>query len=261
MMRTKRHGRYSPERGLLLGIALLCLPISAAPGWAKDREPVPTAAVNQSPARDVTPAALPMREPATGALATALAACDKEEDPDQLALPGAKGEVKLDRCYRGRDHMVCSLNALLKEAKSLIDDYGRIVEARYPEVGNVDGVCGIKPDNLATDLQNAADFTTRFKVLKAEYDSRINCANKVGQSLRDVTLPDMAQAPGILKSMIDSIEGDVKGVSVVQARVIELADKIDASQRAMATIRKIHRTMCLKEQQRAMSQPQEHANR
>jgi hypothetical protein len=194
-------------------------------------------------------------------LGTALASCDKgSESSEPLTLPGAKGEVKLDRCYRGRDHLVCSFNALLNEAKSLIEDYGKIVEARYPDVSSVDGICGIKPDNLATDLQNATDFTARFKALKAEYDARINCASKIGQSLRDVTLPDMAQAPGILKSMIDSIEGDVKGVSVVQTKVVELAEKIDTSQKAMVTLRKIHRTMCLKDQ-RALSQPEGRANR
>jgi len=102
----------------------------------------------------------------------------------------------------------------------------------------------MKPDTLATDLQNASDFNTRFKALKAEYDARINCANRVGQSLRDVTLPDMAQAPAILKSMIDTIEGDMKSVSAIQAQVVELAENIDSSRKAMVTIQKIHRTMC-----------------
>jgi hypothetical protein len=84
--------------------------------------------------------------------------------------------------------------------------------------------------------------------LKADYDSRINCANKIGQSLKDVTLPDMAQAPGILKSMIDAIEGDVRTVSMEQAKVIELAERIDTSHKAMGTIRKIHRSICLQDQ-------------
>jgi hypothetical protein len=222
-------------------------------GWAQEsreaqRHPkTPTTGQPASP--DPAPVALPVREPTGGALGTALTSCDKgSESSEALTLPGAKGEVKLDRCYRGRDHLVCSFNALLTEAKSLIEDYGKIIEARYPDVSNVDGICGIKPDKLASDLQNATDFTNRFKALKAEYDTRTNCASKIGQSLRDVTLPDMAQAPGILKSMIDSIEGDVKGVSAVQAKVVELAEKIDVSQKAMATIQKIHRTMCLKDQ-------------
>jgi hypothetical protein len=250
----------------LIVVGLLCLPAlpgsGSGVGWAKERrEPPPAPTTGQPASPDPAPAAAPAREPTPSALGTALASCDKgSETSEPLTLPGAKGEVKLDRCYRGRDHLVCSFNALLNEAKSLIDDYGKIVEARYPDVSSVDGICGIKPDNLVTDLQNATDFTARFKALKAEYDARINCASKIGQSLRDVTLPDMAQAPGILKSMIDSIEGDVKGVSVVQTKVVELAEKIDTSQKAMVTLRKIHRTMCLKDQ-RALSQSEGRANR
>jgi hypothetical protein len=76
----------------------------------------------------------------------------------------------------------------------------------------------------------------------------MTCANKIGQSLKDVTLPDMAQASGILKSMIDGIEGDVRGVSVEEAKVVELAGRIDMSQKAMVTIRKIHRSICLQDQ-------------
>jgi hypothetical protein len=148
----------------------------------------------------------------------------------------------------------------LKEAKSLIEDYGKIVEAHYPEVSNVAGICAIKPGALATDLQNAIDFSNRFKALKAEYDARANCATKIGQSMKDVTLPDMAQAPEILKSMIDSIEGDVKGVSAMQAKVVELAQKIEFSQKAMTTISKIHRTICLKDQ-REVPQGEDRANR
>ena len=261
MMGRKIRGKRSPEYALSVAVALFCIPVLAGSSWARERhEPLPTTAVNQAPSTEAIPATVPAREAAPGGLATALAACDREESGEPLTLPGARGEVKLDRCYHGRDHLVCSLNALLKEARSLVEDYSKIVEARYPEVGNVEGVCTIKPDSLSGDLQSAADFASRFKVLKAEYDSRINCANKVGQSLRDVTLPDMAQAPGILKSMIDSIESDVKGVSLVQTKVVELADKIDTSQKAMVTIRKIHRTMCLKDQ-RAMAQPEGHANR
>ena len=189
-----------------------------------------------------------------GALGTALASCEKEsESSETLALPGARGEVKLDRCYRGRDHLVCSFNALLGEARSLIEEYGRIVEAHYPNVSNVAAVCDIKPDALSSDLRNATDFMSRFKALKAEYDARSSCATKIGQSLKDVTLPDMAQAPEILRSMIDSLEGDLKGVSVVQAKVVELAQTIDSSQKAITTIQKIHRIMCVKGQ-RALSQ-------
>jgi hypothetical protein len=263
------------KKGWAASLTMLALLYTPAPpgvlsgaAWAQGRPvalrttlpPSPRRLPGQTASRISAPVALPVSEPTGGALGTALASCDKvSESSEALILPGLKGDVKLDRCYRGRDHLACSFNALLTEAKFLIEEYGKIVEAHYPDVSNVDGVCRIKPDNLATDLQQATDFTNRFKALKAEYNVRTNCASKIGQSLKDVTLRDIAQAPELLKSMIDSIEGDVKGISVAQAKVVELAEKIDSSQKAITTIRMIHRTMCLKDQ-RAVSQANDRAS-
>ncbi len=259
-----RAGKFSALWTASLTMLALSPVFWSGVGWAQERPvgwtqvrpvaqkppaPAPRRVPGQPALPDSAPVALTVSEPTGGALGTALASCDKgSESSESLILPGPKGEVKLDRCYRGRDHLVCSFNALLTEAKSLIEDYGKIVEARYPDVSNVDGVCSMKPDNLTTDLQQATNFANRFKALKAEYSVRTNCASKIGQSLKDVTLRDMAQAPDILKSMIDSIEGDVKGIAVAQAKVVELAEKIDSSQKAITTIRMIHRTMCLKDQ-------------
>ena len=147
---------------------------------------------------------------ANSALGSALASCDKpSEGFEALALPGARGEVKFDRCYRGRDHLVCSFGALLAEARSLLENYQRIIDTKYPDLSNLEGVCGIKSDTLATDLESATDFNARFKALKAQYDARVSCASRVQQSFRDLTLSDMAQAPDLLKSMIETIEGDI----------------------------------------------------
>ncbi len=199
-------------------------------------------------APNLAPVALPVTNPAS-ALGSALASCDKASEPyEPVSLPGSRGEIKLDRCYRGRDHLVCSFNALLSEAKSLLENYRKIADANYPELGNVNDVCRKTPDNLATDLQNATEFTDRFKALKAEYDARANCANRIQQLLRDVTLPDMTQAPDILKSMIDTVEGDIKGVSAAQAQLVEFAGRVNTSQKAILTIQKIHRAMCARNQ-------------
>jgi hypothetical protein len=207
----------------------------------------PNRAAQPSPvepsAPDATTIGLPAADP-TSALGSELESCDKADGVEPVSLPGAKGEIKLDRCYRGRDQLVCSFRALSSEAKTLLENYRNIVEANYPELGSVDDVCRIQPHSLATDLKNAADFTGRFKALKAEYDARVNCANKVGQSLRDVSLPDMTQAPAMLKSMIDSIEGDIKGVSAAQEQLAEFAERIKSSHKALVTIQKIHQTMC-----------------
>ncbi len=126
---------------------------------------------------------------ANSALGSALASCDKpSEGFEALALPGARGEVKFDRCYRGRDHLVCSFGALLAEARSLLENYQRIIDTKYPDLSNLEGVCGIKSDTLATDLESATDFNARFKALKAQYDARVSCASRVQQSFRDLTL-------------------------------------------------------------------------
>ena len=50
---------------------------------------------------------------------------------DEFVLPGLKGEIKLDRCYRGREHFVCRYDALLTEGKSLIEEFTRIVDEHY----------------------------------------------------------------------------------------------------------------------------------
>jgi hypothetical protein len=193
-----------------------------------------------------SPIALPVPNPET-ALGAALLSCNKEAEGYQPAsLPGARGEIKLDQCYRGRDHQVCTLNTLLSEAQSLLQDYRKIVESNYPTIGSVEDVCTRTPEILATHLEKATDFAARFRALKAEYDARINCTNRVEESFRDVTVPDMAQAPSLLKSMIDSIEDDTKGVSATQAELAELAEKVNSSHKAILTIQKIHRAMCAK---------------
>jgi hypothetical protein len=81
---------------------------------------------------------------ATSPLGKALASCEPKADASELSLPAARGEIKLDRCYRGRDYLVCQFNALITEANSLLEDYRTIVEANYPEVHDVGGICAIK---------------------------------------------------------------------------------------------------------------------
>ena len=206
-------------------------------GWAQE--------IRQAP-RPLRPAPPPVVERTGGALGMALASCDKDSQSADLILPGANGDLKLDRCYRGRDHLVCSFNALLKEARSLLEDYQKIIDAGYLQLGNVDDICSVKPDSLIADMQNATVFAGRFKALTAEYNARIGCANKIDQSLNDVALRDMTQASKVLKSMIDAIQGDVSKVSIEEAKVAEFAEKIVNSQKAMVAIQKIHRSLCLR---------------
>ncbi len=184
-----------------------------------------------------------------GALASALASCDKQfEYSEPLTLPGAKGKIKLDRCYRGRDHLVCSFNALLTEASTLLTDYSKIIETDYPNIENIAGVCRIKPEGLTAHLRNASAFDARFKILKTEYAVRANCGSKVEQTLRDVNLPNMVHGPEILRSLVDSMQAEINNIVTMQKLVVEFAEKIDASRKAMATIQEIHPIICMRDQ-------------
>lgn len=185
---------------------------------------------------------------ATSPLGQGLATCDKEAAVEEtFALPGLKSEVTLDRCYKGHTHLICVFDALIAEAKSLTDSYTPIVDAKYPDFNSVENICQIKPDILASHMAGAEDFTKRFAMLKSKYESTSKCAINIKQSFRDVVLSDMTQPPEILKSMTESIEGDVARVSDVENQTVDLAAKIDAAKKAMKTIEKIYRAMCVKD--------------
>ena len=99
---------------------------------------------------DTTTVALP--SPAidkTSELGQALAACNQDAaEQETFALPGLKGEITLDRCYKGRAHLICVFTALSTEAKSLTSSFTKIVEAKYTEVNSVDGICQLNAESL-----------------------------------------------------------------------------------------------------------------
>lgn len=180
-----------------------------------------------------------------GATGEALAACEKGlGKPENFSLPGTKGEIKLDRCYRGREQLVCSLAALSLQAKALVQDFAKIIDSNYPDVAHVDAICGMAPENLAAHMEKSSTFVTRFRDLRNEYDRRLACVSKVEQSLQQVSLADMPRSDEILKSMNDALETDIKDVAATRQRLMDLAERMDASQKAIAVIQKIHRTMC-----------------
>jgi hypothetical protein len=200
------------------------------------------------PPVQTTPVASPVLD-TTSPLGQSLAACDKGAAvQDAFVLPGLKGDVTLDRCYKGRAHFVCVSKALITEAKSLTGSYGRIVEAKYPALNSVEAVCGLKDDALGSDINGSQEFTKRFAILKAQYETASRCVANVDQSFKEVVLTDMAQAPELLKSMTDTIESDFNKVSEVQNQIAALAAQMEASKKAMITVDKIHRAMCVKEE-------------
>jgi hypothetical protein len=185
---------------------------------------------------------------ATSALGQSLAACNKDASvQDTFALPGLKSEVTLDRCYKGRAHLICVFAALITEARSITKSYRKIVDAKYPDLNRVDGICQLNPDSLGSDIAGSEDFTKRFAILKSQYEAASRCTASVKQAFQEVVLADMAQPPDLLKSMTDSIDGDFNKVSELHNQVADLAVQMELSKKAMKTLDKIHRAMCMKE--------------
>src|SRR5262249_24232580 len=116
-------------------------------------QPLPQPATT-SPAAPIT---FPATNPSSP-LSNALASCETGADTSEFTLPSTRGDVKLGRCYRGRDHLVCQFNALLTEAKSLLENYRKIIDANYPELRDLDGICSIKAEALPNDLHAATEF-------------------------------------------------------------------------------------------------------
>ena len=238
---------------LFLSLGAIALVSDAALAQQRQRLQLrPTATGTNPPERtntipDTTSVAVPSPEiDKTSALGQALAACNQEADQGPFTLPGLKGEVTLDRCYKGRDHLICVFTTLGTEAKSLTDSYSKIVEANYPELATVDGVCKLSPETLASHIAGSEDFAKRFKELKSQYGAATNCAGNVEQAFKNVTLADMTQAPEVLKSMIASIDGDVANVSKVNDQISNLAERMDQSNKAMKTVTKIYHAICLR---------------
>jgi len=177
----------------------------------------------------------------------ALASCDKQQNEDtKFDLPSAKGEIKLDACYRGRKHLVCRNDAILAEEQSLADDINRILEKNYPNMSSLEAICQVKFEVLARDLASAGEFGKRFVAAKSESEGDTGCARKVRQQIHDLSLPDLTRAQDVQKSLVEVFDQEITRVSSVHERVSGLAAQLEGSERAMAALQKIHRAMCLK---------------
>jgi hypothetical protein len=248
--------KCSYERGYPKHIALLALLFLSVGTIALVSD---VALAQQQQLSQVRPAATPERtntttaalpSPAidnTSALAQALGACNQNAEKETFTLPGLKGEVTLDRCYKGRAHLICVFTALSTEAQSLTDTYTKIVDVKYPDLNTVDGVCQVSAQTLAADITGSEVFAKRFKELKSQYEATTKCAGNVEQAFKEASFADMTQAPEVLKSMIASIDGDIAKTSKVYEQVSDLSAKIEVANKAMKTVTKLHHAMCMNE--------------
>jgi len=218
---------------------------TAAPAAAQTAAPAAAQTAAITPPQAVAPASSPAAVPApiSTALTRALEECNaKAAEP--IKLPSAKGDIQLNRCYRGRAHMSCTTTALLNEAVSVKQDYAAIAAADYPNLKNLDDICKIPPECLAEHLRATQSWAGRWKVLRREYNTQAECTNSVEDSLRNLSLADMSYAADIVRSMVETVRTELMAASKAENDVLNLADQIDAAGKALATIQQIRSGIC-----------------
>jgi len=179
-----------------------------------------------------------------GEAATPTALCDQHFPRTDLVLPGPRGPVKLDSCYRGREHFVCSVNAIIDESHRLRSEYEKIVQMNYPSFKTIDPVCRLSSEGVATDIQLVKDFFPRFRAVKSAFERQANCAVTVGRTIRELNLATLANGADIVKSMVDAIDADMKHVPDERQDSADLAETIESARKSLDAIEKLHAAMC-----------------
>jgi hypothetical protein len=193
----------------------------------------------QAPAVTIRPtAATPVES------ATPTASCDQQFPRADLVLPGPKGAIKLDSCYRGREHFICSVNAIIAESQKLRSEYEKIVQMNYPSFKTIDPVCKLSAEGVATDIQLVNDFFPRFRAVKSAFDRQANCAVTMGRTIKELNLSTMANGADIVRSMVEAIDGDMRHVPDERQNSSDLSETMEAARKALDAIEKLHAAMC-----------------
>jgi hypothetical protein len=172
------------------------------------------------------------------------ASCDQQFQKADLVLPGPKGPIKLDSCYRGREHFICSVNAIIAESQKLRSEYEKIVQMNYPSFKTIDPVCKLSTESVATDIKLVADFFPRFRAVKSAFDRQANCAVTMGRTIKELNLSTMANGADIVRSMMEAIDGDMKQVPDERQNSADLAETLEAARKSLDAIEKLHAAMC-----------------
>ena len=176
--------------------------------------------------------------------ATPTAPCDQQFPRADLALPGLRGPIKLDSCYRGREHFVCSVDTIVAESQRLRSEYEKIVQMNYPSLKTIDPVCRLSSEGVATDIQLVKDFFPRFRAVKSAFDRQANCAVSIGRAIKELNLTTMANGADIVRSMMEAIDGDMKQVPDERQTSTDLAETIESARKSLDAIEKLHAAMC-----------------
>ena len=198
---------------------------------------------NLNPAAAAQNPAVPASDFWTRPLAQALQECNAKPAAT-IKLPGVKGAIELNRCYRGREHRSCMVNALLVEANSIKKEYAEIVSTDYPNLKALDFICQLSPDRLAEHQKAIQTFQNRWALLRKEYAAQLECNNSVEDSLRNLSLADMSYGADVVKSIVESLRNELTELSLAQKDVLNLDDRMNAAQKAIESTIGIRDAVC-----------------
>jgi hypothetical protein len=215
---------------------------------AKQVPQIRQAQLPQAPQQPRRPRQIPGSRPTTTATpvetGTPTAQCDQQFPRAELVLPGPKGPTKLDSCYRGREHFICSVNAIINESQRLRSEYEKIVQMNYPSFKTIDPVCRLSAESVATDIKLVEDFFPRYRAVKSAFDRQANCAVNIGRTIKELSLTTMANGADIVRSMMEAIDGDMKHVPDERQNSADLSETIESARKALDSIEKLHAAMC-----------------
>ena len=184
---------------------------------------------------------------------TPTTSCDQQFARTDLVLPGPKGPIKLDSCYRGREHFICSVNAIIAESQKLRSEYDKIVQMNYPSFKTIDPVCKLSSEAVVSDMKHVNDFFPRFRAVKSAFDRQANCAVSMGRTIKEINLSTMANGADIARSMTDAIDGDMKDVANERQNSADLSENVEAARKSLESIEKLHAAMCPAQSQRQVA--------
>ena len=179
-------------------------------------------------------------------LAEAIATCATtvgSDDGGSSAGPDGR-TVELPACYRGRRHLDCVVAILLDEASAIDREYGEIVRSSYPDLKDTDAICRIEPRRIEEHAARARTFDTRLSALRKAFDASAACVEEVRQAISAVDLGSMQNASVLMKSMLDSISAPIDRAAAWHRSLLRLVQGIDASRKAMGTVRRIRALVC-----------------
>jgi tetratricopeptide (TPR) repeat protein len=220
---------------------------------------VPPQVLVQSPATIVvnavalpTNSASPSQSPTNQAIAVhslseALAACSKLVDgQSQTGIEISNGTEKLmfPAGYHGRKHLDCVVSALSEEATAIDRDYGEIVRANYPNLRDATAICQIEPARLDEHIARAKTFDARAQMLQKSFEANAAIIEQVRNALGKINLGSITDSASLMKSILQNVGEPVDQAALRLRDVLQLMQRIDASQKAMMTVQSVRKLIC-----------------